>query len=183
MRDSARRLMTVEEFLDWDDGTDTRYELVDGVPVAMAPPLSPHTTIVVNASFEVTLRLQGREPCHAEAEAGIRINRHRRWQADLAVTCAPPGVYGNAEDPVLIVEVLSRSTRNTDLKRKLPDYKALPTVQEIWLIDSERRWVQVWRREGEAWAEPQDLVGPAAFDSPVLRDRIALDRLYRNTLL
>jgi Uma2 family endonuclease len=183
MTDRARRLMTVEEFLEWDDGTDTRYELVDGVPVAMAPPLARHRTIVVNAAVEISARLEGREPCRAEAEAGVKITRHRRWQADLAVTCSPQGDQRNVEDPVLIVEVLSRSTRGTDLKRKLPDYKALPTVQEIWLIDSERRWVQVWRRQGEAWAEPQDLVGPAAFDSPVLRDRIALDRLYRNTLL
>ena len=30
--------MTVEEFLDWDDGTDTRHMLVDGAIVAMAPP-------------------------------------------------------------------------------------------------------------------------------------------------
>jgi len=34
---AAEKLMTVDEFLRWDDGTDTRYELVDGQIVAMAP--------------------------------------------------------------------------------------------------------------------------------------------------
>ena len=36
--------MTVDEFLAWEDGTDTRYELVDGVAIAMAPPAerAPH---------------------------------------------------------------------------------------------------------------------------------------------
>jgi Uma2 family endonuclease len=154
------------------------------VPVAMSPPLSRHRTIVVNAAVEISTRLEGREPCRAEAEAGIKITRYRRWQADLAVTCSPPSDQGNVEDPSLIVEVISRSTRTTDLKRKPPDYKGLPSVREIWLVDSEPRCVQVWRREGEAWEVSPDLVGSAAFDSPTLRDAaVSLDRLYRNTLL
>ena len=33
----AEKLMTVAEFLNWDDGTDTRYELINGRLVAMAP--------------------------------------------------------------------------------------------------------------------------------------------------
>ncbi len=40
--------MTVAEFLTWDDGTDTRYELIDGRPVAMAPVAPSHSIIVVN---------------------------------------------------------------------------------------------------------------------------------------
>jgi Uma2 family endonuclease len=38
MAEPAIGRMTLEEFLRWDDGTDTHYELVDGFPVAMAPP-------------------------------------------------------------------------------------------------------------------------------------------------
>ena len=38
MAEQAHRRMAVEEFLDWDDGTDTRHMLVDGAIVAMAPP-------------------------------------------------------------------------------------------------------------------------------------------------
>jgi Uma2 family endonuclease len=38
MAEAAERRWTVDEFLDWDDGTDRCYELVDGRIVAMAPP-------------------------------------------------------------------------------------------------------------------------------------------------
>jgi Uma2 family endonuclease len=38
---TAKR-MSLEKFLNWDDGTDTRYELIEGVPVAMAPPAEAH---------------------------------------------------------------------------------------------------------------------------------------------
>jgi Uma2 family endonuclease len=38
--------MTVDEFLAWDDGTDTRYELIDGQIAAMNPPLALHARVV-----------------------------------------------------------------------------------------------------------------------------------------
>ena len=42
MAEPAIRKMTVLDFLEWEDGTDTRYELVDGTPVAMVPPAVAH---------------------------------------------------------------------------------------------------------------------------------------------
>ena len=42
MSELAYRPMTLEEFLRWDDGTETHYELIGGFPVAMAPPAAAH---------------------------------------------------------------------------------------------------------------------------------------------
>ena len=42
---AAERRMTVAEFLDFDDGTDTRYELVEGRPVAINPPKVRHVGV------------------------------------------------------------------------------------------------------------------------------------------
>ncbi len=180
MAERAGKLMTVEEFRHWDDGTDRRYELDEGVPVAMAPPAGPHRTIVGNAGTLINTMLRSRPPCRAEHEAGIRISARTRWQADIAVTCAPP--MADVEDAALVVEVLSPSTRMHDLGRKLPDYQSLPTVHEIWMIDSERRWLQHWRREGTHWIV-QDFVGSSSFASTVLEGEVALDELYRNSAL
>jgi hypothetical protein len=57
--------MTVAEFLEFDDGTDTRYELVDGVPVAMSPPAGRHVFITSNV-----LRAPGRLACDGHYRAG-----------------------------------------------------------------------------------------------------------------
>ena len=82
------RRMTVAEFLTWDDGTDTRYELVGGDVVAMTPPLEIHGTVVTNLGAELRSRL--RPPCRVVTEAGIvRPGQDDTYyQADLAVTCA-----------------------------------------------------------------------------------------------
>ena len=57
MADAAEKLMTVAEFLEWDDGTDTRYELIDGRPVAMAPVAASHSIIVANLGHALKSRL------------------------------------------------------------------------------------------------------------------------------
>ena len=47
MAELAVRRMTLDEFLVWDDGTDTLYELVDGFPMAMAPPAEAHRILAI----------------------------------------------------------------------------------------------------------------------------------------
>jgi Uma2 family endonuclease len=182
MAERAERRMTVDEFLGWDDGTETRYELVDGVPVAMAPGMSFHGTVQVNAGAQIDRRLEGRQPCRAVVEAGIHIDATSFYVADVAVTCASVENTQALATPLLVVEVLSPSTRAHVISRKLPDYKLLPSVMEIWLLDSERRWAQIWWREAEGW-HGRDFVGSASFASAVLDDLVELDRLYRNTTL
>ncbi|MEO1020153.1 MAG: Uma2 family endonuclease [Pseudomonadota bacterium] len=174
--------MTVEEFLDYEGEPDTRYELVEGVIHAMAPAQTTHGEIVMNCGFEIQSCLRKRPPCRAQSEAGIAIEESTFFQPDIAVTCAPPGVSQTIEAPTLIVEVLSPSTREHDLGRKLDAYKALETVQEIWIVDSERRWLQAWVREDQSWVG-RDLIGSADFESPVLEGLINLDEVYRNTTL
>ena len=78
--------MTVPEFLRWDDGTETRYELVGGRPVAMAPAKDPHGRIAVSAALEMRRRLVGRRPCTAMTEAPAR----RAACASSAVTAFLP---------------------------------------------------------------------------------------------
>lgn len=177
----ARR-MTVTEFLAWDGGPEQRFELVDGVPVAMAPTRSFHGTIAANAGLEISRRLEPRPPCRAHAEAGVWISDENLWEADVAATCAPPENTAAIVDPFLIVEVLSPSTRTHDKGRKLGDYKELSSVREIWLIESEKRWVEVWQRTDDEWSA-RDYVARASFTSLTLGADVTLDQLYRNTTL
>ena len=55
MGEALRRAMTADEFMNWDDGTDTRYQLIDGEIVAMAPAADAHGTITVNAGVEIAV--------------------------------------------------------------------------------------------------------------------------------
>jgi Uma2 family endonuclease len=61
--------MTLAEFVKWDDGTDTLYELVDGRIIAMAPPRDAHGTIVMNPGLAIGPALKA--PCRVVGNAGI----------------------------------------------------------------------------------------------------------------
>ena len=154
MPEVADKLWTLEEFLAFDDGTDTSYQLFEGRLVAMNPPLRGHGTLV--ARLAAMLSGQLKPPCEIVAEAGIvPVNRRHSWyKANLIVT-STPGSYKDQfiAEPVLVVEVLSPTTSATDLNRKLPDHQQMPSMRDILLIASMERLVRHWRREGEAWTE------------------------------
>ena len=170
--------MTLAEFLRWDDGTDARYELVDGRIVAMAPPNDAHGTIVMNIGFEIRSRL--RPPCRVATEAGIlRPSRDDSYYvADLGVTCGPAAdTRQHLPEPVLIVEVLSPSTEDHDRGRKVPDYREIPSLQEILVVASQERRVELWRREGDHW-RVEDLIGEATVRLESCEASIPLAAIY-----
>ena len=154
MSELAVKRMTLAEFLRWEDGTDARYELLEGFPVAMAPPAPAHGFLAARLCASIEVALRSRRPCMVQVEAGIA---RPDWDdtcyvADLAVTCKPPP-YGDQliRDPVLIVEILSPGTAMYDRQTKVADYRRIPSVQEILLIDSASIFAEVLRREGERW--------------------------------
>lgn len=149
MAEAARAKMTVEEFLRWNSGDDRRYELVDGEIVAMNPPAAAHRILAAKLARRIGEALDRRPPCRVEVEAGLRVPSasFSYYSADLAVTCAPHRRgQQDVESPILIVEVLSPGTEAFDRKTKLPDYRAIPSVQEIAFVDSETAYAEVHRR-------------------------------------
>jgi Uma2 family endonuclease len=170
--------MSLNEFLDWDDGTDTRYELIDGRVVAMAPPNPRHS-----ATTGQLARLIGNAltpPCQVYVEAGIvtpdRADTY--LQADLAVSCRPLDQQErDVAEPILVVEVESPGTVRHDRGVKVDRYRELPSVQEILLVASTERRVQLWRRQGERWSV-EDVIGDAMLRLESCALEIPLADLY-----
>ena len=65
MAELAIKPMTLDEFLRWDDGTETHYELIGGFPVAMAPPAEAHSVLTVRLVTRIDAGLSARRPCRA----------------------------------------------------------------------------------------------------------------------
>lgn len=154
--------MTVDEFLTWDDGADTRYELVGGEAFAMTPPSPAHSLIVINLGSEIRSRLK--PPCRIFAEAGVRLAERSDtyYQADLAISCTSVAAGASQIlNPVVIVEVLSPSTAAHDRATKVPDYRRIPSVKEIVLISSTASGIELWRRAGDDWTVT-DVIGDGA---------------------
>jgi len=174
--------MKLAAFLDWDDGSDRRYELLDGFPVMMAPATEAHGERAAALTIQIGTRLQ--PPCRVISEAGSAIpNRSDTYYvADLAVTCAPREAGRRmVAEPLLIVEVLSPSTSQVDRFRKVADYRALASVQEILVVFSDERRVELQRRGADGW-RVEDLIGQATLTLDCCTTPIPLDALYADLL-
>ncbi len=154
MSEAAIKPMTLDEFLRWDDGSETHYELIGGFPVAMAPPAEVHRVLALRLGSRIDAALSQRRPCNAQLDAGVirpdRLDTY--FEADIAATCVSIALGRQAiEDPFLIVEILSPSSERHDRRVKLPVYRQIPSVQEIVLIDSDGVYAELHRRSGLQW--------------------------------
>lgn len=178
---TAEKPMTVAEFLDWEDGTDTRYELVRGKVVAMAPASGRHSVIV--SKIDAALQAGLTRPCYVGMNAGvIRPDRDDTfYEADLVVSCTPLRVdMAFIPQPTIVIEILSPSTADHDRGGKLYDYRRIESVQEIALVASEQRHVEVWRRRGAKW-EVEDLIGDAALALETVGVTIPFATIYADS--
>ncbi len=180
MAEPARPPMTLGEFLEWDDGTDTRYELIHGVPVAMAPASHVHGVVAGNIGRHLGNAL--RPPCSAVPQAGVLRGdvQDALLIADIAVSCTParPGQRW-IPDPVLIVEMLSPSTADHDPGTKARLYRDLPSLREILFVSSETPFATLWHRVENAWLV-QDLIGDAVLRLESVGVDLPMALVYEN---
>ena len=153
MSEPAESRMSVEEFLEWGLRQELRYELVHGVPIAMTGARQRHDRIVMNAQAALHPQLRGSGCRNFSADIAVRVPNGNIRRPDLGIDC---GAFDEAATtagaPFLLLDVLSPSTRETDMIRKLEEYKSIPALAHIVFVDNEQREVLHWSRAtGGEW--------------------------------
>ncbi len=179
--------MTVAEFLRWQEFQEDRYELVDGEPQLhrlMSGASQRHDQITMNALLLLGIALRGQRCRPITADVAIQVPGRGLRRADAAVDCGPlRDTEHVASEPLLVVEVLSPSTRQIDRFRKLEEYKSVPTLRYILLIEPSQATTKLYQRDREAWTSI-DVVGlDAAIDIADLSLRLPLRDLYQGLSL
>jgi Uma2 family endonuclease len=147
MSERAVTRMSAEAFLEWGLHQELRYELVDGVPVAMAGAKQRHDLIVANALGMLYNQLRGHKCRQFTRDIGVRIpaGNYRRPDAGIDRGILNDDVMA-ADAPLLVLEVLSPSTRDSDMFAKLEEYKTVPTLAHIVIVDPDTPQVFHWSR-------------------------------------
>lgn len=154
-----RRRMTLKEFLTYDDGTNTRFELVDGVLVEMSLGTGKHGRAIYRLAkrFETAAKNLGTDWLAIQGLVGIETdvpgkNDHVRipditilpesqWDA-IGDRSGSATIFQDEPAPIVVVEVLSPSTKSIDLNEKRAEY-VKRGIPEYWIVDPDRAWVQV----------------------------------------
>ncbi|NKC10732.1 MAG: Uma2 family endonuclease [Gammaproteobacteria bacterium] len=153
-----RNQLTEEEYLASELTSDIRREYIDGEIYAMSGAKMAHNRIVINVLRTLGNHLEG-HPCEPIAsDMKVRVEGNY-FYPDVMVDCAELNDDASyTESPVLIVEVLSRSTRKTDKTLKMAAYKRIPTLKEYILIEQDFVDVEVVRRNQD-WRSAHYFLG------------------------
>jgi Uma2 family endonuclease len=146
---ATTKRITLAEYLTYDDGTDTRYELVDGELTSMSLGTGEHGDIseFLNDEFKAEIRRLGLDWVAKDMKIGIQSPRGTRWETaripDVVVLPLEQWnslkkreslILLNEPPPLLVVEVVSPSTVSVDYRAKHSEYAVLD-IPEYWIVD------------------------------------------------
>ena len=180
----APAILSREEYRRWAEAQPRgRHELVAGEVVAMAPERAAHVRVKARAwlALDRAVRAAGL-PCEAFADGiTVEIGDDTDYEPDAVVTCggrlADDAVA--APNPIVIVEVLSPSTRSVDTGMKLADYFRVPSLQHYLIVRADRRAVIHHSRRGDGGIETRFIAeGRIVLDPPGID--VAVEDFYES---
>ncbi len=182
---SALRKLTEAEYLASEETSPVKREYVGGFvyPLhAQAGATGKHNKIVASIFAQLYLAARKKDCWAFASDLRVRVaGGPKYYYPDVLVTCEElPDEARYAEAPCLLVEVLSETTRATDLGDKVRAYQSLPSLQGYLLVDTDVRAVRLFTREGESWRESY-WEGEGVVDLPCVGVRMTLDEVYDGT--
>ena len=175
--------MTVDDFLAWAPTQEGRWELFDGVPVAMSPESVIHGRVKLRVANALERAIQAAAPCLARlcstalgfgSIGTAAINRTRSSDCGAVL----PDDALEVPNPVVVVEVLSPSNAMKDLRDKLQGYFCVPSIVHYLIVDPDKRIV-IHHARGSGDAIATRIVSDGSFrlDPPGIE--LAVPDLFR----
>ncbi len=189
MSSQVKTRMSVEEYLAIERKATCKSEYCNGEMFAMSGASRRHNLIAVNIAATLHARLKDR-PCEIyTSDMRVKVSRTGLYTyPDVVVACGEPA-FEDAEvdillNPILLFEVLSKSTEDYDSGRKFKHYRTLASLREYLLVAQDRYHVMHYTRQSDiTWlfSETFDISDQVPLSS--LDCAIALSEIYAKVRL
>lgn len=142
MSATAPAKMTADAFLirALEQPEGNHFEPVDGEIVAMAPERVGHGRAKTRLQVRPAEAIRAANlPCEAFPDrTALRAGPHTIYEPDTMVRCGKPLDDNDIEvtDPIIVVEVVSRSSRKLDTARKLDDCFRIPSARHYLIFNT-----------------------------------------------
>lgn len=180
-RAGASAVMTVEEYLRFDESSALKHEFVAGEVYAMSGVTLRHNRISLNVAASL-LPAAGDGPCQVfSTDVRLRAADDVYYYPDAMVVCGKVAELDIVvTEPCVIIEVTSPSTGRIDRGEKLTAYRSIPSVRAYLIVDHRRRRVERhWRADAATDWSREEIVGDGSVSVPCLDVELALDTIYR----
>src|SRR5262245_60587721 len=146
-----------EEYLELEREAEFKSEYIDGYVVAMVGASEPHNLIVTNTVRELGTQLKGRDGRVHSNDMRVDLREQKLFAyPDLVVVCGEPQLSDerrdNLRNPVVIIEVLSKSTESYDRGIKFIKYRRIESLKEYLLVAQDVALIEHYvRQENDDW--------------------------------
>lgn len=152
MASNPKQRFTPEEYLAMEREAHYKSEYLDGEIFAMAGASPHHSLIATNTIRELSLQLMRRACQVYSSDMRIDLSKHGMYgYPDAVVVCGEPMFSDKYRDnlinPIVIIEVLSKSTEAYDRGEKFIRYRKLKAFKEYLLIAQDTPYVEHYLRQ------------------------------------
>ena len=131
--------LTEEEYLRLERAAEYKSEFIDGQMIAMSGASLAHARLSIRIATRLASQLEGKACEVFSGDLRVRIPNGRLYTyPDVSVACGPrltDDSFDTLENPVVLIEVLSMSTREYDRGKKHRLYRTIPSLREYLLVD------------------------------------------------
>lgn len=181
----GKQKISIEEYLAMENASMEKHEYYQGEIIAMSGKKVPHNMITGNLFFALWQKLKGKKFKLFGSDLRIHIQSNTLFTyPDISIICGEILTLNNDDynvlNPAVIVEVLSKSTKNYDRGEKFKLYRDIPTLKEYILVDSETIHIEVFRlNENNHWElEEYDSLENFLFIKAI-DEKIAVSEIYQ----
>ena len=182
----TKQIMTVADYLAWEEWQELKHEYIDGEIIEMTGGTGDHSIIKVNLILALGSRLNLSNFIIYNSDMRVQATESRYVYPDLCVVRgkAHYADFGklNLLNPVFVAEVTSPSSARRDRVDKLGYYFAVPSIAAYLIIDQDRVHAELYTRAAEGWRSrafsSRDDVMPVA----ALNCELALAAIYRGII-
>lgn len=173
-----------DEYLALERRSETKHELVNGVPVAMAGGSFQHNSIAANVLGALRVLLRGKSCRAVGSDQRVHVPATGLYTyPDVTVVCGKPEFHPKEPDtltnPRVLIEVLSDSTEAFDRGAKFAHYRSIPSFVEYVLVAQNEPRVEHFRRlETGQWILTVYRGESARVELPALGCELPVGELY-----
>lgn len=180
--------VSIEEYFRAEDKSVYKHEYHDGIIKKMAGGQLTHNRLAQKAANLIDSFLESNDInlLVSNSDTKIRIEQYNKFvYPDAVVICEKPEFYQNRKDtitnPLVVVEVLSDSTKEYDRTLKYEYYRTIPSFKEYVLVHQDRKHVSVYTKQPDATWIVRDYDGDdaTAILYAIQQCPLSLKRLYR----
>ena len=181
---AKKKSISISEYFEMEEKSDIRHEYYKGEIFAFAGASINHGRIIGNINSKFLQKLANKNCESFSSDLKVRIEEVDLFTyPDILVICDKPEFYKDRDDtvlnPVLIIEVLSGSTKNYDRGEKFEFYRTVKSLQDYILVDQRRVHVEHFVRSAEnKWVLTETSDINSSLEISNLKLEISLEEIY-----